>query len=173
MPFPLDLVLPVLFLLVVYFMGWFETQCKTLSPEYSYKFSLHRGSSGTWTCYWGNTTNGLEKGNNFGFTHCHDFHVGWGFLCKESPIFIQYQSFNYQAYMLMPKLQYERTHCTMLSTLMDLKRATTLASLTVTTFMLAGGFFVKNVLYSYFGLSTNLSTTRRMPKLQYERTHCT
>lgn len=29
------------------------------------------------------------------------------------------------------------------ATLMDLKRATTLASVTVMTFMLAGGFFVK------------------------------
>lgn len=38
------------------------------------------------------------------------------------------------------------------ATLMDLKRATTLASVTVMTFMLAGGFFVKVNLIEFFFL---------------------
>jgi hypothetical protein len=35
------------------------------------------------------------------------------------------------------------------ATLMDLKRATTLASVTVMTFMLAGGFFVQVKFHAY------------------------
>lgn len=45
------------------------------------------------------------------------------------------------------------------ATLMDLKRATTLASVTVMTFMLAGGFFVKVNLTNHFifGMQTIFS----------------
>ncbi|CAA2954555.1 ABC transporter G family member 22 isoform X1 [Olea europaea subsp. europaea] len=43
------------------------------------------------------------------------------------------------------------------ATLMDLKRATTLASVTVMTFMLAGGYFVK-FQYSYHGFATSRLT---------------
>lgn len=44
------------------------------------------------------------------------------------------------------------------ATLMDLKRATTLASVTVMTFMLAGGFFVKvNLINIFFYWTTKSS----------------
>lgn len=38
------------------------------------------------------------------------------------------------------------------ATLMDLKKATTLASVTVMTFMLAGGFFVKVSIQVFFDM---------------------
>lgn len=57
------------------------------------------------------------------------------------------------------------------ATLMDLKKATTLGSVTVMTFMLAGGYFVKNVpvfisWLRYF--SFNYHTYRLLLKVQYE-----
>ncbi|PIN08822.1 Transporter, ABC superfamily (Breast cancer resistance protein) [Handroanthus impetiginosus] len=57
------------------------------------------------------------------------------------------------------------------ATLMDLKRATTLASVTVMTFMLAGGYFVKNVpvFISWLRyLSFNYHTYKLLLKVQYE-----
>ncbi|KAK6126448.1 hypothetical protein DH2020_039836 [Rehmannia glutinosa] len=57
------------------------------------------------------------------------------------------------------------------ATLMDLKRATTLASVTVMTFMLAGGFFVKNVpvFISWLRfLSFNYHTYKLLLKVQYQ-----
>ncbi|KAJ7975913.1 ABC transporter family protein [Quillaja saponaria] len=57
------------------------------------------------------------------------------------------------------------------ATLMDLKRATTLASVTVMTFMLAGGFFVKNVpiFISWIRyMSFNYHTYKLLLKVQYE-----
>ncbi|CAA0843007.1 ABC transporter G family member 22 [Striga hermonthica] len=57
------------------------------------------------------------------------------------------------------------------ATLMDLKRATTLASVTVMTFMLSGGFFVKNVpvFVSWLRyLSFNYHTYKLLLKVQYE-----
>ncbi|KAE8125236.1 hypothetical protein FH972_020069 [Carpinus fangiana] len=57
------------------------------------------------------------------------------------------------------------------ATLMDLKRATTLASVTVMTFMLAGGFFVKKVpiFVSWIRyLSFNYHTYKLLLKVQYE-----
>ncbi|KAL8152400.1 hypothetical protein V2J09_010160 [Rumex salicifolius] len=57
------------------------------------------------------------------------------------------------------------------ASLMDLKKATTLASVTVMTFMLAGGFFVKNVPFfiSWMHyLSFNYHTYRLLLKIQYE-----
>ncbi|KAB1222518.1 ABC transporter G family member 22 [Morella rubra] len=57
------------------------------------------------------------------------------------------------------------------ATLMDLKRATTLASVTVMTFMLAGGFFVKKVpvFISWMRyLSFNYHTYKLLLKVQYE-----
>ncbi|XP_058204360.1 ABC transporter G family member 22-like isoform X2 [Rhododendron vialii] len=56
------------------------------------------------------------------------------------------------------------------ATLMDLKRATTLASVTVMTFMLAGGYFVKNVpvFISWLRyLSFNYHTYKLLLKVQY------
>ncbi|KAK7244753.1 hypothetical protein RIF29_39579 [Crotalaria pallida] len=58
------------------------------------------------------------------------------------------------------------------ATLMDLKRATTLASVTVMTFMLAGGFFVKRVpiFISWIRyLSFNYHTYKLLLKVQYEQ----
>ncbi|KAF1878042.1 hypothetical protein Lal_00041791 [Lupinus albus] len=57
------------------------------------------------------------------------------------------------------------------ATLMDLKRATTLASVTVMTFMLAGGFFVERVpiFISWIRyLSFNYHTYKLLLKVQYE-----
>ncbi|KAI3447383.1 hypothetical protein Pfo_004048 [Paulownia fortunei] len=57
------------------------------------------------------------------------------------------------------------------ATLMDLKRATTLASVTVMTFMLAGGYFVQNVpvFISWLRyLSFNYHTYKLLLKVQYE-----
>ncbi|KAI9121918.1 hypothetical protein K1719_006607 [Acacia pycnantha] len=57
------------------------------------------------------------------------------------------------------------------ATLMDLKRATTLASVTVMTFMLAGGFFVKRVpvFISWIRyMSFNYHTYKLLLKVQYE-----
>ncbi|GMY14386.1 ABC transporter G family member 22-like isoform X1 [Fagus crenata] len=57
------------------------------------------------------------------------------------------------------------------ATLMDLKRATTLASVTVMTFMLAGGFFVQRVpvFISWIRhLSFNYHTYKLLLKVQYE-----
>ncbi|CAL0310560.1 unnamed protein product [Lupinus luteus] len=57
------------------------------------------------------------------------------------------------------------------ATLMDLKRATTLASVTVMTFMLAGGFFVKRVpiFISWIRyLSFNYHTYKLLLKVQYD-----
>lgn len=56
------------------------------------------------------------------------------------------------------------------ATLMDLKKATTLASVTVMTFMLAGGFFVKNVpvFISWIRyISFNYHTYKLLLKVQY------
>ncbi|KAK4480919.1 hypothetical protein RD792_011777, partial [Penstemon davidsonii] len=57
------------------------------------------------------------------------------------------------------------------ATLMDLKKATTLASVTVMTFMLAGGYFVKDVpvFISWLRyLSFNYHTYKLLVKVQYE-----
>nr|XP_043609676.1 ABC transporter G family member 22-like isoform X2 [Erigeron canadensis] len=57
------------------------------------------------------------------------------------------------------------------ATLMDLKKATTLASVTVMAFMLAGGYFVKNVpifIAWLRYLSFNYHTYRLLLKVQYE-----
>ncbi|KAL2503142.1 ABC transporter G family member 22 [Forsythia ovata] len=57
------------------------------------------------------------------------------------------------------------------ATLMDLKRATTLASVTVMTFMLAGGYFIKKVpvFISWLRhLSFNYQTYKLLLKVQYE-----
>lgn len=57
------------------------------------------------------------------------------------------------------------------ATLMDLKRATTLASVTVMTFMLAGGYFVKKVpvFISWIRyMSFNYHTYKLLLKVQYE-----
>ncbi|CAK9152980.1 unnamed protein product [Ilex paraguariensis] len=57
------------------------------------------------------------------------------------------------------------------ATMMDLKRATTLASVTVMTFMLAGGYFVKEVpvFISWLRyLSFNYHTYKLLLKVQYE-----
>ncbi|GAA0159773.1 ATP-binding cassette [Lithospermum erythrorhizon] len=57
------------------------------------------------------------------------------------------------------------------ATLMDIKKATTLASVTVMTFMLAGGFFVKNVpifIKWLRYLSFNYHTYKLLLKVQYE-----
>ncbi|KAJ6300334.1 hypothetical protein OIU76_021186 [Salix suchowensis] len=57
------------------------------------------------------------------------------------------------------------------ATLMDLKRATTLASVTVMTFMLAGGYFVKKVpvFVSWIRyMSFNYHTYKLLLKVQYE-----
>ncbi|CBI39105.3 unnamed protein product, partial [Vitis vinifera] len=57
------------------------------------------------------------------------------------------------------------------ATLMDLKRATTLASVTVMTFMLAGGYFVKKVpiFISWIRyISFNYHTYKLLLKVQYE-----
>ncbi|PRQ44270.1 putative polar-amino-acid-transporting ATPase [Rosa chinensis] len=57
------------------------------------------------------------------------------------------------------------------ATLMDLKKATTLASVTVMTFMLAGGFFVKNVpvFISWIRyMSFNYHTYKLLLKVQFE-----
>ncbi|XAR69841.1 hypothetical protein NMG60_11001577 [Bertholletia excelsa] len=57
------------------------------------------------------------------------------------------------------------------ATLMDIKRATTLASVTVMTFMLAGGYFVKKVpiFISWLRyLSFNYHTYKLLLKVQYE-----
>ncbi|KAL6988166.1 ABC transporter G member 22 [Sarracenia purpurea var. burkii] len=57
------------------------------------------------------------------------------------------------------------------ASLMDLKRATTLASVTVMTFMLAGGYFVKNVpiFISWLRyMSFNYHTYKLLQKVQYE-----
>ncbi|KAJ1423337.1 P-loop containing nucleoside triphosphate hydrolase [Sesbania bispinosa] len=59
------------------------------------------------------------------------------------------------------------------ATLMDLKRATTLASVTVMTFMLAGGFFVQRVpiFISWIRyMSFNYHTYKLLLKVQYEHT---
>ncbi|KAJ6968297.1 ABC transporter G family member 22-like [Populus alba x Populus x berolinensis] len=59
------------------------------------------------------------------------------------------------------------------ATLMDLKRATTLASVTVMTFMLAGGYFVKKVpvFVSWIRyMSFNYHTYKLLLKVQYEHT---
>jgi len=56
------------------------------------------------------------------------------------------------------------------ATLLDIKKATTLASVTVMTFMLAGGFFVKRVppFISWLRyLSFNYHTYRLLLKVQY------
>jgi len=57
------------------------------------------------------------------------------------------------------------------ATLLDIKKATTLASVTVMTFMLAGGFFVKRVppFISWLRyLSFNYHTYRLLLKVQYD-----
>lgn len=57
------------------------------------------------------------------------------------------------------------------ATLMDMKRATTLASVTVMTFMLAGGFFVENVpvFVSWIRyMSFNYHTYKLLIKIQYK-----
>ncbi|KAK1397229.1 hypothetical protein POM88_007180 [Heracleum sosnowskyi] len=57
------------------------------------------------------------------------------------------------------------------ATLMDLKKATTLASVTVMTFMLAGGYFVKNVpvFISWLRyISFNYHTYKLLLKVHYE-----
>jgi len=106
---PLDLILPVLFLLVVYFMAglrlsaapFFLTMLTVFLCIVAAQVSLlcntkeegcqkhkkfmyltkHFCMAGTWTSYWG-YPDGLKEGHNSGFSYCDDLHAGWRVLCE-------------------------------------------------------------------------------------------
>ncbi|XP_027350659.1 ABC transporter G family member 22 isoform X2 [Abrus precatorius] len=66
---PLDLVLPVLFLLVVYFMAGLRLSAGPFFLSILTVFLCIVAA----------------QGNNFGFSNCDDFHAGWWFFCQGSP----------------------------------------------------------------------------------------
>ncbi|CAL5435811.1 unnamed protein product [Camellia sinensis] len=106
---PLDLLLPILFLLVVYFMAGLR---KSAGPFFLTMVTVFlcivAAQPRTWTSYWG-YTDGLKESNNFGLCNSNDLHVGRWILCGV-PVFIswlRYLSFNYHTYKLLLKVQYE------------------------------------------------------------------
>ncbi|KAL0374755.1 UNVERIFIED_CONTAM: ABC transporter G family member 22 [Sesamum radiatum] len=109
---PLDLILPVLFLLVVYFMAGLRMTVGSFLLTVVTVF-LYYSCSGTWAGYWC-YTDGFEEGNHSGLRDSNDLHAGWGYFVKDVPMFIswlRYLSFNYHTYKLLLKVQYEHiTH---------------------------------------------------------------
>ncbi|KAK6126495.1 hypothetical protein DH2020_039768 [Rehmannia glutinosa] len=105
---PLDLILPVLFLLVVYFMAGLRMNVGSFFLTIVTVF-LYYSRSGTGASYWC-YTDGFEEGDNVGLCHSNDLHVGWGFFVKNVPVFIswlRFLSFNYHTYKLLLKVQYQ------------------------------------------------------------------
>ncbi|CAL5356939.1 unnamed protein product [Camellia sinensis] len=105
---PLDLLLPSLFLLVVYFMAGLRKSAGPFFLTMVTVFLCIVAAQRTWTSYWG-YTDGLKESNNFGLCNSNDLHVGRWILCGV-PVFIswlRYLSFNYHTYKLLLKVQYE------------------------------------------------------------------
>ncbi|KAL9247061.1 hypothetical protein vseg_020532 [Gypsophila vaccaria] len=106
---PLDLVLPVLFLLVVYFMAGLRLDALTFLYTVLTVFLCIVASQGLGLAI-GASLMDVKKATTLGSVTVMTFMLAGGFFVTNVPIFIswlRYLSFNYQTYRLLLKIQYE------------------------------------------------------------------
>ncbi|KAL2900912.1 ABC transporter G family member 22 [Bienertia sinuspersici] len=106
---PLDLVLPVLFLLVVYFMAGLRLDAGTFFLTLLTVFLCIVAAQGLGLAI-GATLMDIKKGTTLGSVTVMTFMLAGGYFVKKVPIFIswiRYLSFNYHTYRLLLKVHYE------------------------------------------------------------------
>lgn len=106
---PLDLVLPVLFLLVVYFMAGLRKDAGTFFMTVLAVLLCIVAAQGLGLAI-GASLMDLKKATTLGSVTVMTFMLAGGFFVKKVPIFvswIRYLSFNYHTYKLLLKIQYE------------------------------------------------------------------
>ncbi|RWV80124.1 hypothetical protein BHE74_00038545, partial [Ensete ventricosum] len=75
----LNHILPIIFLLIVYFMAGLRQSIKHFFFQHAYCVSMYHCCSGivaNW-CF----TDGHQEGNHSSFSDSHDLYVGWWILC--------------------------------------------------------------------------------------------
>ncbi|KAH9611359.1 hypothetical protein KSS87_011799 [Heliosperma pusillum] len=106
---PLDLVLPVLFLLVVYFMAGLRLDAGTFIYTVLTVFLCIVAAQGLGLAI-GASLMDIKKATTLGSVTVMTFMLAGGFFVQKVPIFIswiRYMSFNYHTYRLLLKIQYE------------------------------------------------------------------
>ncbi|KAK9715930.1 hypothetical protein RND81_06G199400 [Saponaria officinalis] len=106
---PLDLVLPVLFLLVVYFMAGLRLDAATFIYTVLTVFLCIVAAQGLGLAI-GASLMDIKKATTLGSVTVMTFMLAGGFFVMKVPIFIawlRYLSFNYHTYRLLLKIQYE------------------------------------------------------------------
>ncbi|KAK2400799.1 ABC transporter G family member [Trifolium repens] len=106
---PLDLILPVLFLLVVYFMAGLRLSTAPFFLTILTVFLCIIAAQGLGLAI-GATLMDLKRATTLASVTVMTFMLGGGFFVQKVPIFIswiRYMSFNYHTYKLLLKVQYE------------------------------------------------------------------
>ncbi|KAK9699272.1 hypothetical protein RND81_08G164200 [Saponaria officinalis] len=106
---PLDLVLPLLFLLVVYFMAGLRLDAGTFFYTLLTVFLCIVAAQGLGLAI-GASLMDIKKATTLGSVTVMTFMLAGGFFVQKVPIFIywiRYLSFNYHTYRLLLKIQYE------------------------------------------------------------------
>uniref|UniRef100_A0A7C8YEE4 Adenosinetriphosphatase n=2 Tax=Opuntia streptacantha TaxID=393608 RepID=A0A7C8YEE4_OPUST len=106
---PLDLVLPILFLLVVYFMAGLRLDAGTFFLTVLTVFLCIVAAQGLGLAI-GASLMDLKKATTLGSVTVMTFMLAGGYFVKKVPVFIswiRYMSFNYHTYKLLLKIQYE------------------------------------------------------------------
>lgn len=106
---PLDLVLPVLFLLIVYFMAGLRKNVEAFFLSMFIVFLCIVAAQGLGLAI-GATLMNLKRATTFASVTVMTFMLAGGYFVKNVPVFIswlRYLSFNYHTYRLLLKVQYE------------------------------------------------------------------
>ncbi|PSS01646.1 ABC transporter G family member 22 like [Actinidia chinensis var. chinensis] len=110
---PLDLLLPLLFLLVVYFMAGLRNSAGPFFLSMATVFLCIVAAQGLGLAI-GATLMDLKRATTLGSVTVMTFMLAGGYFVKQVPVFIswlRYLSFNYHTYKLLLKVQYEHlTH---------------------------------------------------------------
>ncbi|XP_050383419.1 ABC transporter G family member 22 isoform X9 [Argentina anserina] len=106
---PLDLLLPVLFLVVVYFMAGLRLKAETFFLSMLIVFLCIVAAQGLGLAI-GATLMDLKRATTLASVTVMTFMLAGGFFVKKVPVFIswiRYMSFNYHTYKLLLKVQFE------------------------------------------------------------------
>ncbi|XP_050116843.1 ABC transporter G family member 22 isoform X3 [Malus sylvestris] len=106
---PLDLMLPVMFLVVVYFMAGLRPSAETFFLSVLTVFLCIVAAQGLGLAI-GATLMDLKKATTLASVTVMTFMLAGGFFVKEVPVFIswiRYMSFDYHTYRILLKVQYE------------------------------------------------------------------
>ncbi|KAJ4904593.1 ABC-2 type transporter family protein [Raphanus sativus] len=108
---PLDLILPVLFLVVVYFMAGLRLSAESFFLSVLTVFLCIVAAQGLGLAI-GASLMDLKKATTLASVTVMTFMLAGGYFVKKVPVFIawiRYMSFNYHTYKLLVKVQYEET----------------------------------------------------------------